>query len=632
MGRDFLEEAVAAVSVPFTSLNVIDAETNKFIGRPFVVKQAAGLNVALFGLSDPLDTPRSLSEVGSSGHKDQSDMSSNETLDEDADWNVRIADPLEALEKHRSFITDKSGHRILLSSLTREQNTLIAQRFPEISFIIGNDPQEVYRSVNSTLILNNKSSEGKKIGRLVLSFDQDGSILDYKIDWLPITKKYVEDREIRRILEDFYAKVASNKKLWEEVEPLFSSFELESDRTQKYAGAAKCAPCHQKIYASWRKSEHAGAYNTLVEKNRYFYPDCVNCHTTGAGYSNGFRIDQTTKHLEGVQCEICHGPGSKHVDAEGGSDLRVTSDREFCVECHNDDVSPGFEDGFEDMLAMVNHYNVPADLRTNEKKSAASARPGYPNLKKLRKEDRTLYEMLFKELAAGCKSGHLLFECKGKSAAEKRTYLDKLLAADRDFDSLMSKMVEKYGPRIKSGEREVARYRLRQQSVDDALRRAADETDHVSLELFVVSYGPTAIRTENLLFELREQTYGDRLDITLHFIAQEGEKGGPATERFTSHNGQREVEEDIRQLLIQKYHPDKLATYLAARNRSITTTDWRKCAFEAGIDPEEIELRSAGAEGAELLSEDLQVAASKKINLSPTLLINGKRFLGRFPK
>ena len=93
-----------------------------------------------------------------------------------------------------------------------------------------------------------------------------------------------------------------------------------------YVGEAKCKKCHFKEHSTWRKSKdykHAVAFENM--KAHLKSPDqkdsqgrlCVGCHTTGAHHPDrgGFKDLATSEHLTGVQCEACHGPGSKHVEA-----------------------------------------------------------------------------------------------------------------------------------------------------------------------------------------------------------------------------------------------------------------------------------------------------------------------------
>lgn len=102
---------------------------------------------------------------------------------------------------------------------------------------------------------------------------------------------------------------------------------------------------------------------TPIEKNQYNWQDgswsayhpgddkkynCQKCHNTGAAYENGTHQDglegiEGTWEFRGVQCEACHGPGSKHVEQGGGKGVAIVVDKsaELCGKCHirGDDMS-----------------------------------------------------------------------------------------------------------------------------------------------------------------------------------------------------------------------------------------------------------------------------------------------------
>jgi hypothetical protein len=90
-----------------------------------------------------------------------------------------------------------------------------------------------------------------------------------------------------------------------------------------YVGAKACKKCHFKMYKVWAATPHAKAWEALPEDKRT--PDakdekgraCISCHATGVGAKDqkGFVDVKTSDHLLGVQCEMCHGPGSLHVAA-----------------------------------------------------------------------------------------------------------------------------------------------------------------------------------------------------------------------------------------------------------------------------------------------------------------------------
>ena len=109
-----------------------------------------------------------------------------------------------------------------------------------------------------------------------------------------------------------------------------------------YKGVKKCKVCHIKIYKTWKETKHATTFDRLNEKEKKD-PKCYECHTT----------DNDTN-LPGIQCEACHGPGSKFSSArimnkkkykdnpevqrklaiEAG--LVIAPDEKNCTQCHNE--------------------------------------------------------------------------------------------------------------------------------------------------------------------------------------------------------------------------------------------------------------------------------------------------------
>lgn len=80
---------------------------------------------------------------------------------------------------------------------------------------------------------------------------------------------------------------------------------------QQYVGTKKCTACHFPQFRTWKKDEHSKAFEILPAKYRED-ADCLKCHTTGFGTPTGYK-DASMKHLAGVSCEACHGPGSEHA-------------------------------------------------------------------------------------------------------------------------------------------------------------------------------------------------------------------------------------------------------------------------------------------------------------------------------
>ena len=80
--------------------------------------------------------------------------------------------------------------------------------------------------------------------------------------------------------------------------------------------------------------------------------DCGRCHTTGyrtEGHQDNLEGIAGTWAIDGVQCEACHGPGSRHADDPHGVLMRVDRTSQLCGKCHTpeDPATIAAADGFE---------------------------------------------------------------------------------------------------------------------------------------------------------------------------------------------------------------------------------------------------------------------------------------------
>jgi len=137
---------------------------------------------------------------------------------------------------------------------------------------------------------------------------------------------------------------------------------LSSVNAAEYVGAVKCKMCHSsksiggEQYKVWQGTKHAKAMDAL-QGNDANNPKCLKCHTTGYD-----KPAAAGAQLENVQCEACHGPGSKYRSSKIMSKRAFKKDREaaqkaalgaglvipdenVCKRCHNEE-SPKFK-GFD---------------------------------------------------------------------------------------------------------------------------------------------------------------------------------------------------------------------------------------------------------------------------------------------
>lgn len=111
-----------------------------------------------------------------------------------------------------------------------------------------------------------------------------------------------------------------------------------------FVGVEACGKCHAGAKAVWEKTAHAGAYKTLQDGFKEFNLDCVSCHVTGYEKPGGSTVT-VNEGLQNVQCESCHGAGSKHAASPGTKGLITKSPSpDGCVSaCHHPPHVEGFD-------------------------------------------------------------------------------------------------------------------------------------------------------------------------------------------------------------------------------------------------------------------------------------------------
>ena len=113
-----------------------------------------------------------------------------------------------------------------------------------------------------------------------------------------------------------------------------------------YVGMSSCGDCHNDAVEFWKKTVHANAWKTIVDRGQQFDYDCIGCHVTGWGKPGGSNLAHNDT-LRDVQCETCHGPASIHV-AKGGEEkppaiLRGPADDLCATQCHTHEHSDTFQ-------------------------------------------------------------------------------------------------------------------------------------------------------------------------------------------------------------------------------------------------------------------------------------------------
>lgn len=189
-------------------------------------------------------------------------------------------------------------------------------------------------------------------------------------------------------------------------------------------------------------------------------------------------------------------------------------------------------------------------------------------------------------------------------------------------------------------------------SAEQVLQERVAGGGRIEMDLFVMSLCPYGMEAERVLLPLVEQ-FKDQVELDIYFIADEadssaaplssarrpmsaGRRVGCAAATtsgngpFRSLHGQEEIDEGRRQLIVFSEYPEQYRAYLLCRSRQGPGGDWRLCARAAGLDPDSLQQQALGPQGERLFRENIRLANELRIDLSPTLLIDGEEFNGRY--
>lgn len=145
------------------------------------------------------------------------------------------------------------------------------------------------------------------------------------------------------------------------------------------------------------------------------------------------------------------------------------------------------------------------------------------------------------------------------------------------------------------------------------------------LEVFIMSHCPFGVKAVESLIDYMNLGKIDKSNISIHYIGDvyENQDGSYI---FNSLHGDEEWKENMRQLLILKYYPDKFWEYMKIRVKNYTANDWQDLLKEVGISIEDFE-KKLEIEGKKLLADDFRFTSSLKINVSPTFIVNGNNLV-----
>ncbi len=175
-----------------------------------------------------------------------------------------------------------------------------------------------------------------------------GSFFTYRL--VEVRESLGTDPKAKEHLSSYYKRVNEhNREAFKDVLP-----KPAAEGQASFVGLEKCTSCHAEERAFWNKTGHAKAYETLANQHKQFNLECVSCHVTGYELPGGSNVTHVDK-LTDVQCEVCHGPGSRHVDSPNDKSLlQAVPGKNVCASaCHHPPHVPQGWNAEENWLKII---------------------------------------------------------------------------------------------------------------------------------------------------------------------------------------------------------------------------------------------------------------------------------------
>ena len=244
--------------------------------------------------------------------------------------------------------------------ITDNYNDDFAKKIEELELVdvvicpaVTDEPEIMNKKIKKPLFIS-VGRLGKYFGKLAITFDGHGQ-LELGYANVAINESLFRDPVLVDLYKD-YQVILKEENLIEKNVRMALPDGLE------YLGSKSCGmstACHKYEYQKWSEKKHAHAYQTLVDVGSEYDPDCIICHVVGYEYETGFVSgEKSGKELRDVGCEVCHGPGSGHLEAvlAGKPGQGIREPKYNCSSCHTPERSPGYQHDRKGYMEKIIHW------------------------------------------------------------------------------------------------------------------------------------------------------------------------------------------------------------------------------------------------------------------------------------
>lgn len=171
---------------------------------------------------------------------------------------------------------------------------------------------------------------------------------------------------------------------WEDISYVIGGFKTKANFVDKAGYIITSAKNGSKSKTLYDLKERTWLNYFPGEKKAY---DCGFCHTTGyspEGHQGGRPGIVGSWHEDGVGCEMCHGPGSEHVETPTRKYIIKTRSEVLCAQCHQ---RGGIDNRPLSEIGLVRHHEQLNELKAGVHKGLSCINCHNPHRKASRTKD-----------------------------------------------------------------------------------------------------------------------------------------------------------------------------------------------------------------------------------------------------
>jgi len=274
-----------------------------------------------------------------------------------------VRDPVEGIGEEIKELRRKNDVVILLAHMNRGRLKEMIPVLSGVDLIIRGhtaDVEEVKGSCVDTIggtfedmgiPVFFAGDRGRVLGKVDLAWNSDDGLRILGNEVITLKRSMRRDSLVTSRMMDFFKGETKRRKELK-LRRMVARDDVTGRVRERYLGMEMCARCHTDVYDSFMLTKHFMAFSTISSGTDRKDPECLRCHATGFGEFSGYDPETESSrgvNLRGVQCEACHGPGTKH--ARDGSYRKAALSS--CRKCHTSRWSPDFE--FEKYWNRIKH-------------------------------------------------------------------------------------------------------------------------------------------------------------------------------------------------------------------------------------------------------------------------------------